>query len=391
MGGMMDFLKDFPETLDRLGISAGWKKVLIILSVIVIFLLLIGAAILFIVTKIIPLFAIAQTVIVATIVLFLVVVSIALLGICLYQKFKKAKLWYLWAISIIILPGIFFLLLFLEPPFKKFIDDGIRTPTPTATLAPTNTITSQPSLSLDPTATTIPTITLEPTETTPLPTQRPPFSEFAITNDCIPLGWKLLSGRYIPSDQKCLPLEKTGITAVKNGLNFLINPNSGGNIQTLLSGTSYYLNGIYMPVPKDIQVIKFNLRINEVNPSINDMDTVFFFGTISPDNISFEKSYGNFVAFLHVTMGSAVDNLIRYVENPIVSPKLAIAKFPIREDQEIVIIFSDIDYSIQIRGNKYPQLQNLPYPPGDYNFAIGYVVPLDYGLSVSISELQFNP
>lgn len=270
------------------------------------------------------------------------------------------------------------------PTTNQYIQE-VYWPQPTVTIIPTletPTDLVQPI----PTETPVPTQTSEPTSIiTPVP-----FSEFIIKKDCIPLGWKTLAGAVLPKDQLCLPVDKVGITSIDNGLDFVIKSNDQEIIQTMLPGTSYKLNGIYMPVPEGMNTISFKIITNEIVFSPYDVDIDFFFGTINPNEIAINKSYGNFITFSHSSMLTYQAYTIYSSENPIFADNPKISPFTLGKEQEITIIFNKLVYSVEIDGVTPTLLKDLPYPSTGYNLFFGFLVPLNGGLSVSISDIQFN-
>jgi len=187
-------------------------------------------------------------------------------------------------------------------------------------------------------------------------------------------------------------LDGLGISAIDGGFNVIVNPNDTGNITSLFSGTNYYMNGIYMPLSDEIHAIKFKVRINNTTALNTDLDISFFFGAINPGTVGINNNFGNLVGYKHVTLGDNVANLIQYFQNPLNSTVQTITTFNPSEDQDIVIIFGDSLFSVEINGIPLLKLKDIPlYPSSMRNFCFGYVVPLYYSSSVSISDWKINP
>jgi len=265
---------------------------------------------------------------------------------------------------------------------KQTITEEI-TITPSYTIAPSKTFTTTKTITITNTVTSTTSLTPSPTKSI--------LEDFIIREDCLPLGWSNFSKTIIPIGQTCLTnLEKIGITPKNNGIEFVIQPTVNDNIQNYLENRDIYLNGIYFQKPKEIERIRFTINVRQLKTTPYDADLNFFFGNIYPEKIRSDESFGKFVNFRIASLDGEPAPVIIVLENPIYSKKSSISSFSLFEKQEIVIQFSELTYKIQIDGKTYSSLDNLPLPNDDFYFAFGYTVPLNGGLSVTISDLEFN-
>lgn len=193
---------------------------------------------------------------------------------------------------------------------------------------------------------------------TPSQTEEPTTMTYDCVNvkeNCIPLGWSYFSSNNssITPIDGCLDFSSWGITGSENGISF-----------TPEKTTDMVVRGLFLKIPKQKDPLSFNITLEKLYRSDSLASSPYFFigsynslptGSINGDFVTFFVKGDNSTYMYGVT-----NDPITSVLSEVTLTKPESQKF---YSEEIIITFTDIDYSIQVGSESKPieKLQNLAY------------------------------